>query len=252
MGSSVNGARPLHPKTSRVAELQRISPDWAGEPCIVAAPGPSLTGEVAHRCRMARLQDQWRVIVVQDAYRLMPWADALYGCDDRWWRIHQDCAGFKGEKWSTHERIGNDKIKAADDYGLRLVKGAQGNEFSFDPEVIHYGHNSGFQTINLALLKGCRRIVLVGFDMRTVSGRAHFFGNHPKGLHNRTEYEGFLKHFDRGAKLLPKDVRIVNATPESALTCFKMMDLEAALANDCLRRDRAEPEIVAVGGCAGA
>jgi hypothetical protein len=235
-----------------VAELQRISPDWAGEPCIVAAPGPSLTGEVAHRCRMARLQDQWRVVAVQDAYRLMPWADAMYGCDDKWWHIHQDCAGFRGEKWSTHEPLGNDKLAVADKYGVRLVEGVHGSQFSVDGGKIAYGANSGFQGLNLALLKGCTRIVLVGFNLKKVNGQKHFFGDHPKGLHNREEFESFVTHFAAAAKCLPKGVKIVNATPDSALTCFKMMDLETALANDCLRRDRAEPDCIAVAGCAGA
>jgi hypothetical protein len=189
---------------------------------------------------MARLQDQWRVIAVQDAYRRMPWADAVYGCDPRWWNLHQDCGGFKGEKWSTHhDDESNHKFEQADAYGLRLVRGDHGDEFSFDPGLIRYGSNSGFQAINLALLKGCRYIVLVGFDMRHVGGQGHFFGDHPEGLHNRTDYESFLPHFRRGAKSLPADVRIVNCTPDSALDCWPMMDLESAIADDRLLRHRA-------------
>ena len=219
-----------------MAELERISPDWSGEPCIVAAPGPSLTDEVVKRCRMKRWFDGWRIIAVQDSYRLMPFADALYGCDSHWWNIHKTCDGFAGERWSTHAQD-NEKLKEADAYGLRLVAGKDGDRFSFDPGLIYYGSNSGFQAVNLALLKGCRYIVLVGFDMRVVEGKRHFFGDHPKPCHNGADYGTFARRFDSAAVHLPGDVRIVNATPGSALRCFPMMDLEAALADTAGRQD---------------
>jgi hypothetical protein len=200
---------------------------------------------------MARWIDKWRVVAVNDAYKVLPQADALYACDNAWWEIHQDCAGFTGEKWSSHEQEpdgkephGNDKRKVADAYGVNLIAGKDGDEFSFDPGFIYYGSNSGFQAINLALLMGCRTIVLVGFDMRHVEGKAHYFGDHPDGLATiRDEsYRAFVKHYERAAKLLPADVAIVNATPGSALTCFPMMELEDALfrgKNGLLHSDRA-------------
>jgi hypothetical protein len=236
-----------------VVDLQRINPDWTGEPCIVAAPGPSLTAEVAHCVRMARMFDRWRAVAVQDAYKLMPWADALYGSCPGWWRVHGDCRKFEGEMWSTHEDSApnaqhlNDKGEFAR-LRLNLVRGTSAGGFSFDPGLIHYGSNSGFQAINLALLKGCTRIVLVGFDMRLVAGQSHFFGDHPKPLHqNRDQdYRNFVRHFDRAAKKLPPHVSIVNATPGSALTSFLMMSLDDALRsevsrpNDRLSCDRPE------------
>jgi len=217
-----------------------IQADWAGEPCFVAAPGPSLTPEVVSKVRMTRWVDQWRVIAVQDAYKLMPWADAMYGCNPSWWRVHKDCNGFAGEKWSTHE-VGNnlnDKREAAELYKINIVRGKDGDEFSFDPGVIHYGSNSGFQAINLAILKGCTQIVLVGFDMRHVGGKSHFFGDHPKELHTNTDqhFRGYVKRFDRAAKNLPAHISIVNATPGSALTSFRMTSLEEAIAE--VQRDR--------------
>jgi len=186
---------------------------------------------------MARWFEGWRIVAVQDSYKLMPFADAMYGCDPKWWDIHKDCAGFPGEKWSTHQDDdANHKLKQADAYGIRLVKGENGDEFSFQPDRIYYGANSGFQSINLAILKGCKQIVLVGFDMRTVKGVRHFFGHHPKGLQNTIDYEGFVPHFARASKLL-RGVQIVNATPDSALNCFPMIPLEDCLAQVAGRKD---------------
>lgn len=243
-------------KIGPVAELLRISPDWADATgCIVAAPGPSLTPGVALQCRVKRLTHEWKIIAVQDAYRLLPWADALYGCDNHWWEMHGDCGGFQNEKWSTHDGAkdsGHNKFATglADRFGIRCVQGAAKNEFSLDPSVIHYGDNSGFQAVNLAILKGCKRIVLVGFDMRHVDGKAHFFGDHPKEARQCPESSlaNFAKHFARAAAVMPRDISIVNATPGSALTCFPMMGLDDALGG--LHWNRPEPD--ARAGAVGA
>lgn len=185
---------------------------------------------------MKRIVDRWRMIVVNDAYKLLPNADMLYAVDNSWWHIHKQCKGFTGEKWAGHEQLphekhGNDKRDFADEYDVNLITGLSGDEFSRDPGLIRYGSNSGFQAINMAILKGCKYIVLVGFDMRRVDGAAHFFGDHPPGLSNTTDegYRQYNRHFVAAAKRLSPDIRIVNATPESALTCFPMMTLEAAL-----------------------
>jgi len=185
------------------------------------------------------LPDEWRVLVVQDAYRLMPWADALYGCDARWWDSHRGCSDFTGIKWSTHAKgsCADDKIDVGEKYDLHLVKGAHSGGFSTDPGVIHYGDNSGYQALNLAVLFGSTYIVLVGFDMRHVGGKSHFFGDHPQGLHQRPEYESFARKFDKAPA--PDGVTIINATPGSALRCYQMMDLEKAIEDSSLHRHRA-------------
>ena len=168
---------------------------------------------------------------------MIPWADVLYGCDPDWWRVYQGTT-FQGEKWSTHEEekqgLGcshaNDKTEAQEKWGVRLVKGQQANTFSLDPSVIHYGNNAGFQAINLAILFGCEYIVLVGYDMQRTGGKAHFFGDHPEPLGNNADYERWCRHFDNAAEQLPSNIEIVNATPNTALTCFRKVRLDDALA----------------------
>lgn len=142
---------------------------------------------------------------------------------------------FAGEKFSSHgkESVSDNKEEAAEKYGLTLVKGAPGDGFSTDPLVIHYGDNSGHQALNLAILFGSPYIVLVGFDMRHVSGKSHFFGDHPKGLFQRQEYQSFARKF----KAPPEGVTIVNATPGSALTTYPIMEFDEAV-NGSLHRDR--------------
>lgn len=224
----------------------------------MAATGPSLTPDVISRARYYRIAFKWRVIAVNDAYRVMPFADAMYACDNHWWlNVPRDFSGFSGEMWTSHEEIvhphevhGNDAREVVKKFpNVRTVYGRDGSEFSLDPNFIRYGHTSGFQAINLALLKGCRKIVLVGFDSRHVDGKTHFFGDHPKGIHTTSNdgYAQHVQHFNRAAICLPNGVTIINATPGSAIKCFPMMSLEDACreaipgANGSLHRDGPEP-----------
>lgn len=198
---------------------------WPGASVIVAATGPSLTPEVAAACRVPG----WRVIAVNDAHRLLPWADVLYACDAAWWSTHKGVPGFAGERWSSHDEGTNDKRDVAARFALRLVRGAGGETFSRDPGLLHYGSNSGFQAIGLAILLGARQIVLAGFDMQERDGRRHFFGRHPAPLRNSCDYRTWVRIFHNAARQLAPDVAIVNATPDSAITCWPRMTIGAAL-----------------------
>lgn len=206
--------------------LQTIRPAWS-DLAIVAASGPSLTKAQTELCRA------FHSIAVNDAYRLMPFASALYAGDGAWWQVHEGAPGFAGEKWSSHgDASHNDKRAVAALYGLNLVRGVDAVGFSLDPSLIHYGENSGYQAINLAVHKlGARgTILLIGFDMRMVDGRRHFFGEHPAPLRQTVHgYRIWPKHFARAAAALPPELKIINCTPQSALTCFPMMDLADAL-----------------------
>lgn len=204
-------------------QLEIIQRRWAGT-VIVAATGPSLTPEVAEVCR-----GHGAIIAVNDAYKRLPFAPVLYACDALWWKIHEGCPNFEGEKWSSHSEGNNDKFEAARRCGLRLVRGRQGNHFSTDPGYIIYGNNSGFQSVNLAILFGASRVVLVGFDMRQVNSLQHFFGNHPLQLRQSSSYALFIKNFNEAAKAIPEGVEIINATPGSWLKCFPFMGLQEAI-----------------------
>lgn len=197
--------------------------------CIVAASGPSFTPEVARRCALSSAP----LIAVNDAFKLLPTADVLYACDSNWWSTHPETKQFQGERWSSHSEPYDDKLDAAAACDLHLVAGAHSaSGFSFRSSRIHYGENSGYQAINLAILFGAKRIVLVGFDMRRVGGKGHFFGEHPYGLVTTQDY-GFLRFirvFEQAAIRLPVDLKIINCTPDSALRCFPMSTLDRELA----------------------
>jgi hypothetical protein len=95
--------------------------------------------------------------------------------------------------------------------------------------VVHFNGNSGAQAINLAVLFGARRLVLVGFDMRDAAdGTRHWFGKHVGGMERRGQYSGWVKAFDRiAADLKAWGIEAVNCSPVSALHQFPKTTLEA-------------------------
>lgn len=203
--------------------LVRADRRWVGR-CIVAASGPSLTEDVAAAIRGER------VIAVNDAYKLLPFADVLYACDAAWWQHNKGAPDFAGEKWTSHSiSPRNDKSAIGEQYGLNIICGDDKPGFSLDPARIHYGNNSGFQALNLAILFGADPIVLVGYDMRDIDGKRHFFGNHKTPLRGNAQFGVWVQKFAKAAELLGGRPRIINATPGSALKCFETMALAEAL-----------------------
>jgi hypothetical protein len=201
-------------------EIQTVQPRWEGL-VFVAAPGPSLTEDVAERIIGQR------VVAIQDAYRRVPFAAVLYGCNVSWWNYHKGCPVFAGEKWSSHGAPDhNNKMTVAQRYGVNLVRGSKGEGFSLDPSLIHYGRNSGFQGVNLTIhLTRNPVIALVGFNMQKVDGNTHFFGEHPREL-NQGPLREFIGFFNHAARQLPPHIKIVNCTPNSALQCFPFATLD--------------------------
>lgn len=200
-----------------MAATEVVQRRWAGL-AIVAAPGPALTAKVAEACK------GHTVVAVGAAWQRLPWADVLYACDARWWDAHKGAPGFAGEKWSLHCERSN-KLETAKKYGLRLVASKIGKGFSLDPAVIHEGRNSGYQAVNLAILMGGNPIVLVGFDMR---GNTHFC-ERPKGVVAPKDYSVFASAFDEAALLLPKHIKVLNATPDSKIAGFRRVELDDVL-----------------------
>lgn len=200
---------------------------WNGKKVIVAASGPSLNSNIAEICNGEI------VLAVNDAIRLFPKAEVLYSCDADWWEVNNFVLDFTGERWTSHSLSPrNDKRNLKNQELFHIIEGKDLPGFSRDPEFIHYGNNSGFQAVNLAILFGAKEIVLVGFDMRNVGDKSHFFGNHKAPLRSTSAFSVWVDRFEKANRLL-NDVRIVNCTPNSALTCFPMMPLEQVLNPVC-------------------
>lgn len=96
---------------------------------------------------------------------------------------------------------------------------------------VGWGGNSGFQALNLVVQWMCKRVVLVGFDMRTDRG-LHWHRDHGKGMNNPSHrnVERWRRVLDEAAPVLNAlGVQVINASPVSALRAYRKMSLEEAL-----------------------
>lgn len=182
---------------------------WKGERCFILGGGPSLAD-----VDVGALDG--RIIAVNNAFTLRPDADLLYFSDRRWYDWNRDALdAYRGPLMVTRQapRDPAHDVKVMT-RNLRIA-------LSRDPDEVA-GYCGGANALNLAYLFGAREIILLGFDMRA-NGNWHEMHRTPQsaGAHQR-----FIPYFVRMAPELKREgVRVINATPGSALTCFPMADL---------------------------
>ncbi len=204
---------------------------WAGQTCAVLASGPSMTREVAQAVRQSGV----KVIAVNNQGidtngkpAMAPWADIMYASDATWW-LHnkREALKFAGRKVTIAQQSNVIPNTIADDVHVMGHGGVAG----FDERLTHLrtGSNSGYAATHLAIHLGAARIVLCGFDMRSIGGKAHWFGDHHWRGPHRADYSIFLYHFRNAAAEFSRRAEIINATPGSALKCFPFIDLKEAL-----------------------
>lgn len=232
----------------------RVVPAWKGRTAVLIAGGPSLTTEDVEIVRQARMADRVRVIVVNDAYLLAPWADAHYAGDRRWhgWHtagIEKPALGltaaqvaarwraFAGQKaaveWGTEYPTPQPNAVIEDETVHllgNLHEPYHGEGLSLNPERIVTGRHSGFQALNLAVLAGASRVLLLGYDGAPAQdGRTHWHGGHPVASAGIFEY--IRASFSAAeAQLAAAGVEVVNCSPGSAINSFPKSPLAEALA----------------------
>ncbi len=202
---------------------------WPGGTVVCIASGPSLTTEDVNYCH-GRADG---VIVVNDNYKLAPWADALIASDHRWWLWHRGVPSFHGLRYATScgVRALAVKHKWRD---IHILKNTGRDGLELEPNGLRNGLSSGYRAVNLAVHFGAQRIVLLGYDMkrgeaaRERDKKEHWFGEHP--VHSRSPYDAFRKCFNTIVEPLKAlDVAVVNCSRETALECFDRMPVQEAL-----------------------
>lgn len=185
---------------------------------VIVASGPSLTPEDVAYCR-----GKAKVLVVNDNYRLAPWADVLYATDyDFWkWYLPEITATFSG-KLLTVDEAAHVRLK------IPFIRGEDKPGISKRRDIIHTNDNSGAAAMNVVRHLGAKRILLLGFDMQ--GDGEHWFGRHPKEFCSLHDFERFLANFPAiGADLAAEGIEVVNCTRSTALTCFRQSTIEQEL-----------------------
>lgn len=144
--------------------------------------------------------DDRQVIAINTTFRLAPWADHIYACDERWWNKYHDevretCTG---RLWTYYDKV-------ADGFGISKAPIPPGKT----------GGNSGNQAARLAIAElGAERLILLGYDMKG----GHWHGSHPQGWPNPNEgnFKTWIGHLGRLRQEFP-GVEFLNATRDTAI-----------------------------------
>ena len=202
------------------ARATRVPDLWPGQTVAILGGGKSLTQSQVDQCR-----GLVRVIAINDAYKLAPWADILWFCDEKWFNWHRkaviEFAGQVATLENYHLRGQRPDLWCLHNIGQSGLYG--------EPWGVMTGGNSGYQCINLAVHLGVKRILLLGYDMKP----GHWFGDHPKPTSPSVYAGTMLPKFPTLIEPLERrGVEVINCTPGSALDVFPRSSLDACLQSD--------------------
>lgn len=159
-------------------------------------------------------------IAVNTTYELARDAEVIYASDAPWWQSNPgalECAGLKA---SVELRQGIAPVLPA---GVQVLRNTGTVGFDATPGCLRTQNNSGGAAIHVAAQAGAARILLLGFDMR--GGRWHGKGRTKPETYGRwVAMMGAL-----AAALRARRVEVLNCTRGSALRCFPIASLDAAL-----------------------
>lgn len=215
-----------------------------GGTVVCLASGPSLTVEDVEFVR-----GKATVIAVNDAVRLAPWADVIYSSDQIWWSRHYKALrASSAVKVRVHAskhvvRRSQQSPLYCDGCQKRLLQSgkcwcegiitlynAGERGLSLEPDTICTAENSGGAAINVAVLLGATRILLLGYDMGIdAKGRRHFYDTGATWVNS--PFPKFRKLIATMADpLKAAGIEVVNCSRQTALECFPTGRLEDALA----------------------
>src|SRR5690606_13541993 len=141
----------------------------------------------------------------------------LYASDTSWWRRYNP-EWFQGEKLTICEH--------GPQFGATVIPFENGD--GFGRETIRTGYNSGFQALNLAIIRSYDPIALLGFDFQHTVVRGHYSEDSSVVMGNAGHVALWLKLMERAAHNT-HGCRVVNCSKDTAITGFTRMTLKVFL-----------------------
>lgn len=182
---------------------------WPGATVVCMASGPSLIQEdidAAFEWRNADRASR-KIFVTNTTFRKALDADVLMAHDYKWWSkyINEVRTTFKGERVSV--------TASKEGWGIK----------QFDRKELEPYGNSGAGAVSLAILTGCKKVILLGYDCcHGPNGEVHHHGDHPRDLGNAFSLPNWPRRFEKlAAYASEREVEVINCSRRTALKCFK-------------------------------
>lgn len=149
-------------------------------------------------------------------------SDALFFTDESWfWDNESLVREFKGLKFTTSRRAKEDYLD------LMRIDNRTMDEFEVGSGRLKDGRSSGHRAVSLSVMLGAKIVILLGYDMRVIEGKSHFHNEYSNTESEKEYAQGFVPSFDKWyEKALKVGCQILNATPNSAVKEFPMINLE--------------------------
>ena len=199
---------------------------WEGSRCFILGGGTSLADFDYSLLRGEK------IIAVNRAYEVCPFADIMLSMDSRYY------------KWIMSGTLGEEvKNKLRDFKGLKIwvdtigypyknvitIKAIERLGLSWDlSEGIYHGNNSGYSALQLAIALKASPIYLLGFDFYYDGDKSHWHNGYPlKTSEKKTRgHAGDFVYLSKELTIMENGIKIINLNPKSALTCFPRMRQE--------------------------
>lgn len=201
-----------------------------GQSCAICAGGPSLTGFDWNRLRGKN------IIAINRAYEVLPFAQVLWWSDARFWRRNKVGLLAHAAPWKATACLDyrpNENPEDALDPSVHEYHFSGLRGFDPRPAYLRHGNCSAHAAIHLAAHLGARRIVIFGLDMKQADGGAAHWHDGHGALPTTTAQMAdlMLPHFAPLAlALADRDIEVVNASPDSALTVWPRCSIDDGLA----------------------
>ncbi len=223
----------------------RPTKEWAGETAFIVGGGPS-----ALHADLSTLRGR-KVIAINSSWRAMPWADFLVFSDNRWWAEHGPI--LLDESQRQRPAVFGGRIVAVTTTITLPVLYEVGREnkpgLCRDPGAVMIRRTTLTAALNLAYHLGASRMILLGVDGKAAeNGRTHHHEAHPWPQRPGCWDEQRVDVAAIAADLAREGIKVINASPGSALDLWKVLPLPDAIALfEAQRRCTVDPMPVPAG-----
>jgi len=213
---------------------------WTGETVFIIGGGPSLKGmklDCLHGQRVIGCNDAYRmgfghIQRKQSNFPLRPsssWVQIVLFGDTCWFNHHRDEVVLNRHRFMFISMASQNPCCESVEWMKRLPEGLATRDHK---KHIGWNRSTGAGAINLALLLGAKRVVLLGFDMKMSDANEANWHVNEVNTPIPSDYEKFTVGMETIARELPEKyphAEILNAGPDSALNCFTKVSLESVL-----------------------
>ena len=213
-----------------IGELRRwgLPKAWAGQTCYLVGGGPALRGFDFGQLRGLH------TIAINRAFLDCPEAEVVCFSDGRFWRWWGP-DGTEGQSLPGHPGL---KITVQSDRKVSHptvlnMTGTGRRGLETRRNRLRHGNSTGCASMNVAWHLGAARIVLLGYDGKPApDGGDNYHGGHPVGYAKAnprlTAYDKMAPYYEPiGLELAARRVEVINASPDSAITCFPRVTLSS-------------------------